>query len=292
MPTTGTQLNVMIDAEKRDAFKNKVRGQGKTVNEVINALIDQYLLSEDFSNLPNQDNLDEKIDKVIEKRLESLFKQPNPDNLITHEDIEKAIATSLKPITDQLTALSNRLRDIESSPVEDVTLPVVTQPESEEITDGTLPLIFDEPTNGLVAESEPEGVTASSLAPIFNEPENEPITKDTPLNDDSPIEEKLDGLLGEIEGQSKNTTKAYTLTREEIAKGLNTVGMNRSKPQFEMNSKGIGNQALSDLLSVPKSTVEKWKTSLKKGETVKPRKYPNFMSEWRLGDDSLWYLID
>jgi hypothetical protein len=59
-----------------------------------------------------------------------------------------------------------------------------------------------------------------------------------------------------------------------------------------MNNEGIGNQELSNIINIPVSTVEKWKTSLKKGETVNPRKYPNFMSQWKLGDDSLWYSID
>ncbi len=61
MPTIGTQLNVMIDPDKRDRFKNKVRGEGKTINEVVNELIDAYLANTNLPNQANQYELEEAI---------------------------------------------------------------------------------------------------------------------------------------------------------------------------------------------------------------------------------------
>jgi hypothetical protein len=52
---------------------------------------------------------------------------------------------------------------------------------------------------------------------------------------------------------------------------------------------GIGNKQLSEIIGVPKSTIEKWKSALKRGEPIESRAYPNFCTEWAIGSDGLWY---
>ncbi|MDJ0600027.1 MAG: hypothetical protein QNJ37_14440 [Crocosphaera sp.] len=51
-------LEGMINPETWDRFKNKVKGEGKTINEVVNELIDAYLAN---INQINSDELDKAI---------------------------------------------------------------------------------------------------------------------------------------------------------------------------------------------------------------------------------------
>jgi hypothetical protein len=54
-------------------------------------------------------------------------------------------------------------------------------------------------------------------------------------------------------------------------------------------SGGIGNKQLSEAIAVPVSTIEKWKSAIKRGEAIESRRYPNFVLEWAIGNDGLWY---
>ena len=182
-------------------------------------------------------------------------------------DLEKRVKTNEeKPIYGKPTP--------KESPIEEAIEAISESEEVEGITDGTLPLTFDEPktTQDEDSHNVPSTGQSDTLIPSLQATtptppetpsENDPLNDTTPSDDDLPIVEDSEGDKGEIEGQSEKVTET-----------------------------GLTNQQLSDLLKVPKSTVEKWKTSLKKGEAIKPRKYPNFMSEWKLGDDSLWYSIN
>jgi hypothetical protein len=61
------------------------------------------------------------------------------------------------------------------------------------------------------------------------------------------------------------------------------------EPTGETGKDGLTNQQLSEMIDVPKSTIEKWKSALKRGELIEPRAYSNFCTEWAIGSDGLWY---
>lgn len=150
MPTSGSQLNVMIDEDKREALKNRVRGQGRTVSDVINEFIDHYLLSDD---MPNQPNLDKLVKLAVTEQLEKV--KGDSENPITEDYLNEVIATALDPIMMKLDALTSRIRelegeggeyhvnvDVESSPVEEVE-------EVEGMRAATLAQIFEVEERGM-----------------------------------------------------------------------------------------------------------------------------------------------
>lgn len=53
MTTTETQLNIIINPDKLERLKNKVKDEGKTIDDVINELIDVYLADSNPDSLNN-----------------------------------------------------------------------------------------------------------------------------------------------------------------------------------------------------------------------------------------------
>ncbi|MEA5511980.1 hypothetical protein VB715_19590 [Crocosphaera sp. UHCC 0190] len=159
MPTIGTQLNVMIDPDKRDRFKNKVRGEGRTINDVINELIDAYLTN---TNLPNQANLTKQnsqvdlgkaiadspiIGEVLErlKKLEDEIisskihdNPPMPLNTLENEDNKTSVLNNSEthPSQDKLETTSNEIQDKtiipEDKPVIEAISEESPEPETKE----------------------------------------------------------------------------------------------------------------------------------------------------------------
>jgi hypothetical protein len=53
--------------------------------------------------------------------------------------------------------------------------------------------------------------------------------------------------------------------------------------------RGYSNSELSEKLNISKSTIEKWKARIQRGEKFEPKVYPNFFDHWLLDTDNLWY---
>ncbi|EAZ91330.1 uroporphyrinogen decarboxylase/cobalamine-independent methonine synthase family protein [Crocosphaera chwakensis] len=71
MTTIETQLNIIINPDKLERLKNKVRDEGKTLDDVINELIDAYLadthpdsLNNAIANHPTIQSMKSDIDKL------------------------------------------------------------------------------------------------------------------------------------------------------------------------------------------------------------------------------------
>ena len=55
--------------------------------------------------------------------------------------------------------------------------------------------------------------------------------------------------------------------------------------------RGYSNSELSEKINISKSTIEKWKARIQRGEKFEPKVYPNFFDHWILdAADNLWYL--
>jgi ribosome-binding protein aMBF1 (putative translation factor) len=53
--------------------------------------------------------------------------------------------------------------------------------------------------------------------------------------------------------------------------------------------RGYSNSELSEKINISKSTIEKWKARIQRGEKFEPKVYPNFFDHWILDADNLWY---
>jgi hypothetical protein len=56
--------------------------------------------------------------------------------------------------------------------------------------------------------------------------------------------------------------------------------------------RGYSNSELSEKINISKSTIEKWKARIQRGEKFEPKVYPNFFDHWILDADSLWHEKD
>jgi hypothetical protein len=56
--------------------------------------------------------------------------------------------------------------------------------------------------------------------------------------------------------------------------------------------RGYSNSELSEKINISKSTIEKWKARIQRGEKFEPKVYPNFFDHWILDADNLWYEIN
>ena len=56
--------------------------------------------------------------------------------------------------------------------------------------------------------------------------------------------------------------------------------------------RGFSNSELSEKINISKSTIEKWKARIQRGEKFEPKVYPNFFDHWILDTDNLWYEKD
>jgi hypothetical protein len=56
--------------------------------------------------------------------------------------------------------------------------------------------------------------------------------------------------------------------------------------------RGYSNSELSEKINISKSTIEKWKARIQRGEKFEPKVYPNFFDHWILDTDNLWYEKD
>jgi hypothetical protein len=56
--------------------------------------------------------------------------------------------------------------------------------------------------------------------------------------------------------------------------------------------RGYSNSELSEKINISKSTIEKWKARIQRGEKFEPKVYPNFFDHWILDADNLWHEIN
>lgn len=145
MVTSKNRINSYVADEEYNAFASFCSQWKCSHSKGVELLIRQFLLGEGNvnshvpSNVPDvstdslselRERLDklegnvtdnvgyvtsEEMEKTINERMEKLTNQPNPDNLLTHEDVERAIATSLtklettKEESESITELRERI---------------------------------------------------------------------------------------------------------------------------------------------------------------------------------------
>lgn len=56
---------------------------------------------------------------------------------------------------------------------------------------------------------------------------------------------------------------------------------------LRQTEQGLTNAQLSELIKVPRSTIEKWKAKLMAGKPINSKNLES--SNWKIGDDSLWH---
>lgn len=62
-------------------------------------------------------------------------------------------------------------------------------------------------------------------------------------------------------------------------------------PKPSQDAQGLTNAQLAELTKIPKSTIERWKTKLRAGESLSKVRNPE-ASKWELDKDGLWYPKD
>ncbi len=220
MPTVGCQLNVMIDVDKRDRFKNKVRGEGKTINEVVNELIDAYLAN---TNLPNQAN---------------------------QYELEEAIANSNK-FQELTTALENHdtTLDLLSRMIEEIRNKLDNETTPSDSSNNQLNQ-EDEREVSLISSEGEEIVTPEKLP---SEDEQEDASKD---NEDISVIEVAEPVI-EVksedipESEETKTAETTTQTRIEDKKSKSTKLQKRTRLTKDELDHAIEVKDLEALLDLP-----------------------------------------
>ncbi len=264
MPTGGCQLNVMIDVDKRDRFKNKVRGEGKTINEVVNELIDAYLAN---TNLPNQANQDE-----LEKAIANSNKFQELTRALENHD------TTLDLLSRMIEEIKNKL-DNETTP-SDSSNNQVNQEDEREIS--------------LISSEGEEIVTPEKLP---SEDEQEEASKDN--QDISVIEE-----LKPDTAQLSEVMPPKPTNQEKIPSFESNSDNGKLKGEDETDGEdneaieeGLSGVELADQLGVRSEYLTRWKSgkNIPKEDSENYQAYQEFTKycfEKREGDKrQKYYLI-
>ncbi|NCS79444.1 MAG: hypothetical protein GPJ17_20525 [Microcystis aeruginosa K13-07] len=207
------------------------------------------------SNLP-------VIDPNLVKKLNSVSDTVNTDrdshseNMVSSDQLEYAIANSeiIKNIQSRLIDMDQLLRLQQSASI--ATSPL---PPSPPVTEAIEPAIDTLPV------------------PIQG--------TDEPVETDSSIETGT----GAIETAIKPTIGDEPAIEDVIEAAIEPAIEDAIKVKPR---RGYSNSELSEKINISKSTIEKWKARIQRGEKFEPKVYPNFFDHWILDADNLWYEIN
>jgi hypothetical protein len=112
------------------------------------------------------------------------------------------------------------------------------------------------------------------------------------------LDESLDGSLDDMEPLLKLQREASIASHSPDEPAIVPPNEpNAIEPAIEDAIKvkprrGYSNSELSEKINISKSTIEKWKARIQRGEKFEPKVYPNFFDHWILDADNLWYEIN
>jgi hypothetical protein len=256
-------ITIRIEGEKREAFNQLAKAQNTDtasllydfINQCLDNRIDISLVTEKGQRIDNQLD-DDRLNK-IDNRLDKLE--------ATTQRIDNRLDTIAKRLDDWIEAIDDRLTDCD-------------QGLSEKI------ITLEHRINALSFQLDRQDRQEidnriDDMEPLLKLQREASIASHSPSPPDRPaIETAIEPAIGDEPAIEDVIEAAIEPAIEDAIK---------VKPR-----RGYSNSELSEKINISKSTIEKWKARIQRGEKFEPKVYPNFFDHWILDADNLWYEIN
>ncbi|NCR24128.1 MAG: hypothetical protein GPJ27_20550 [Microcystis aeruginosa L111-01] len=282
-------ITIRIEGEKRDAFNQLAKSQNTDtasllydfISGCLDSRIDISLVTEKGQRIDNQldddrlNKIDNRIDKLetttqrLAKRLDDWIEAI--DDRLT--DCDQGLSEKIITLEHRINALSFQLdrqdRQEIDNRIDDMDQLLRLQ-QSASIATSPLP-----PSPPVTEAIEP----AIDTLPVPIQGTDEPVETDS----------SIETGTGAIETAIKPTIGDEPAIEDVIEAAIEPAIEDTIKVKPR---RGYSNSELSEKINISKSTIEKWKARIQRGEKFEPKVYPNFFDHWILDADSLWYEVD
>jgi chromosome segregation ATPase len=269
-------ITIRIEGDKRDAFNQLAKAQNTDTASLLYDFINQCLSGKiDISLVTGKKQWIDKIDNQLDtNRLDKLEATTQRidridiaiqrlDNRI--DGIETITQRLAKRLDDWIEAIDDRLTDCD-------------QGLSEKI------ITLEHRINALSFQLDRQDRQEidnriDDMEPLLKLQREASIASHSPSPPDRPaIETAIEPAIGDEPAIEDVIEAAIEPAIEDAIK---------VKPR-----RGYSNSELSEKINISKSTIEKWKARIQRGEKFEPKVYPNFFDHWILDTDNLWYEKD
>ena len=271
-------ITIRIEGDKRKAFGDLAKSQNTDTASLLYDFISQCLDGEiDIKLVTGKGNRIDKIDNQIgSDRIDKLE--------ATTQRIDERVGKLSKKLTDWIEAFDDRLNDSDQG-----------------LSDKMISL--ENRLNALASQLDSQRIDTDSQQNSQQDrqgenPDIEPVaTVETAIDTVETVKENVEAVTEIDESDDESDTSPLPIIEESVeiadtVEPVSTVEPDTDAIETAIKVKprrGYSNSELSEKLNISKSTIEKWKARIQRGEKFEPKVYPNFFDHWLLDTDNLWY---
>ncbi len=250
-------MSKVISFSISDKYLEKLRTLYPELTD--NLAVKQFVTDRLDEGLSN--SLDASLDDRLDGKLETMI-QTRLDGLLD-ERLDATVGKLIGDLSERLARIETRLDESLDGSLDDMEPLLKLQREASIAS----PLPTGEPSPLPPSPPDRPAIEPTTLPPddqnaIESDPANPPVTEAI----EPAIEPAIETAIGD-EPAIEDAIKV--------------------KP-----GRGFSNSELSEKINISKSTIEKWKARIQRGEKFEPKVYPNFFDHWILDADNLWYEIN